>query len=298
MAVESQRTGQLWGLRTAMSGNKLFPHNGNDGQLQIARKVSLNLPKYCSKILYERTESLLACLFMQTVLYANKTKKKEENHLRENEQRMHTEYKNPHEFFSVLEVSKGHWILWRLIPFLKIPILSAAIKLGLPSDHRYNLRAKCSIVHLSELQITGLAQCIQSTGTSSLLVLAQCLYLLLVFDGVGSFPVIFSKNGSEWIAVLFPLWINDCKSYLSCPSTFSGPSGSFVCRSLCSTEWALFCRNWSEGLFLPGEHANYLPPCILFSLLCKTALQYFLQLGWMVIARRGYIWGLKSTSPP
>lgn len=286
------------GLRGLCTAMLLFLRNGNDGRLQIAGKMSLNLPKYCSKILYEHTQSLLVCLFVQAVLYANKTKKKE-NHLRESEQLMHTEYKNPRVFFSVLEVSKGHWILWRLIPFLKIPILSDAIKLGLPSDHRYNLRAKCGIVHLSELQITGLALCFQSTGTASRLVFAQCLHLLLVFDGVGSFPAIFSKNGSEWIAVLFSLQINDCKSYLSCPSTFCGPGGSFVCRSLCSTEWALFCRNQSEGLLLPDGHANYLPPSVFLSFLGKTASQYFLQLGRMVIARRRYIWGLKSTpSPP
>lgn len=39
---------------------------------------------------------------MQAVLYANKTflkKKKAANHLGENEQLMHIEYKNPHEFF-------------------------------------------------------------------------------------------------------------------------------------------------------------------------------------------------------
>lgn len=149
-------------------------------------------------------------------------------------------------------------------------------------------------MHLSELQITGLAPCFQSTGTSSQLVLAQCLHLLLVFDGVGSFPVTFSKNSSKWITILFPLQINDCKSSLFCPSTFSGPGGLLVCRSLCSTEWALFCRNQSEGLLLLDGHANYLPPCIMFS----TASQYFLQLGRMVITRRGYIWGLKSTHPP
>lgn len=86
------------GLRGLCTAMLLFLRNGNDGRLQIAGKMSLNLPKYCSKILYEHTQSLLVCLFVQAVLYANKTKKKE-NHLRESEQLMHTEYKNPHEFF-------------------------------------------------------------------------------------------------------------------------------------------------------------------------------------------------------
>lgn len=102
------------------------------GDCEYWRKLHQIYQKYYSKLLYKHIQSLLACLFMQTAFYANKTEKKmKANHLRENEQLMHIEYKNPYEFFYFSEVRKGHWILWRLIPFLKIPIPPDAIKLFL-----------------------------------------------------------------------------------------------------------------------------------------------------------------------
>lgn len=158
--------------------------------------------KYYSNILYMYIQSLLTCPFMQTVLYANRMKKekKKGNHLRENEQLMHIEYKNPYEFFSSLEVSKGHWIIWRLISPLKNPILPGAIKLFLSMTTDMISEPKavlCRSLYCADAS--------QSMDASLWGILTCCLHSLLVFNSVGSFPVTFAQKGFEWIAQLLVL---------------------------------------------------------------------------------------------
>ena len=190
----------LRGLCTAMFGNKLFLWNGNDRRLQILEKNIKPIKNITAKSCistYKACWLVFSCRLcsMQIKL------KKQANHLRENEQLTHIEHKNPYEFFSSLDVSKGHWILWRWIAFLKIPVLPAAIRLFLPMITDIIAEPNAVLCVCQSCRSLALAQCFQSMD-ASLHVLACSLHSLLVFNRVGSFPVIFAKNGFEWIAQL------------------------------------------------------------------------------------------------